>query len=105
MSTFWDSMKSSVQPYPMKTVTIESAWESIPEKSLEELDSDCVHYFTLPTGQREVIGQCKLCQGERWFKNYYEEPKFNNYTTAEQVQAYSDAKQSGIDIIPEGAIA
>ena len=107
MSTFWDSMKSSVQPYPVKTVTIESAWESIPEKSLEELDSDCVHYFILPTGQREVIGQCNKCQGERWFKNYYEEQSFNKQTTAEQVQAYSDAEQSSGELIPDimGAVA
>ena len=107
MSTFWDSLKSSVQPYPVKAITIESAWESIPEQSLEELDSDCVHYFILPTGQREVIGQCNKCQGERWFKNYYEEQKFNSYTTAEQVQAYSDAQQSSGESIPDimGAVA
>ena len=107
MSTFWDSMKSSVQPYPVKAVTIKSAWEGIPEQSLEELDSDCVHYFILPTGQREVIGQCNKCQGERWFKNYYEEPKFNNYTTAEQVQAHADALESSGELMPDivGVIA
>ena len=107
MSTFWDSIKSSVQPYPVKAVTIESAWESIPEKSLEELGSDCVHYFIIPTGEREVIGQCNKCLGERWFKNYYEEPKFNNHTTAEQIQAYADAEQSSGESIPDimGAIA
>ena len=105
MSTFWDSIKSSVQPYPMKAETIESVWDSIPEQSLKELGSDCVHYFIIPTGEREVIGQCKECKGERWFKNYYEEPKFNNYTTAEQLQASADARQSGVEIIPEGAIA
>ena len=101
MSTFWDSIKSSVQPYPMKTETIESVWDSIPEQSLKELDSDCVHYFIIPTGQREAIGQCKECNGERWFKNYYEQPKFNSPTTAEQMQAYSDAKQSSGEAIPE----
>ena len=116
MSTFWDSMKSSVVPYPVKSVTesllgksVESAWDSIPEQSLEELDNDCVHYFTIPTGQREVIGQCKLCKGESWFKNYYEEPNFNNSTTAEQLQAYADAEQGSDTVMPsiilEGAIA
>lgn len=100
MSTFWDSMKSSVVPYPVKSVTVESAWDSIPEQSLEELDNDCVHYFTIPTGQREVIGQCKLCKGESWFKNYYEEPNFNNSTTAEQLQAYADAEQGSDTVMP-----
>ena len=101
MSTFWDSINSSVQSYPVKAVTIESVWDSIPEQSLVELDNDCVHYFIIPTGQREVIGQCKECNGERWFKNYFEEPKFNNQTTAEQMQAYSDAEQSGVEIVPD----
>ena len=101
VSTFWDSIKSSVQPYPMKTETIESVWDSIPEQSLKELDNDCVHYFIIPTGQREVIGQCKECQGERWFKNYYEEQSFNKHTTAEQVQAYADAEQSSGEAIPD----
>ena len=107
MSTFWDNLKRSVQPYPVKAVTIESVWESIPEKSLEELDSACVHYFILPSGQREVIGQCKLCNGERWFKNYYEEQSFNHHTTVEQVQAYADAEQSSGESIPNiiGAVA
>jgi len=101
VSTFWDNLKSSVQPYPMKAETIESVWDSIPEQSLEELDNDCVHYFIIPTGQREVIGQCKECQGERWFKNYYEEQSFNKHTTAEQVQAYADAEQSSGEAIPD----
>ena len=101
MSTFWDNLKSSVQPYPMKAETIESVWDSIPEQSLEELDNDCVHYFIIPTGQREAIGQCKECNGERWFKNYYEEQSFNKHTTAEQVQAYADAEQSSGEAIPD----
>ena len=114
MSTFWDSIKADTKPYPGKTatntavsVTLETVWDSIPEQSLEELSSECVHYFTIPTGQREVIGQCNKCQGERWFKNYYEEQKFNSYTTAEQLQAYSDAQQSSGELIPDimGAIA
>ena len=109
MSTFWDSINSSVQSYPVKAVTIESVWDSIPEQSLVELDNDCVHYFIIPTGQREVIGQCKECNGERWFKNYFDEPKFNSASTAQQLQAYADAEQgsgeSMPDIIPDGGIA
>ena len=101
MSTFWDNLKSNVQPYPMKAVTIKSVWDSIPEQSLKELGSDCVHYFIIPTGEREVIGQCKECKGERWFKNYYEEPKFNKRTTAEQMQASADAEQSSGEAIPD----
>ena len=106
MSTFWDSIKTEVKPYPVKSITIEDVWESIPEQSLEELDSDCVHYFIIPTGQREVIGQCKLCNGERWFKNFYEEQGFNKHTTAEQIQAYADAEQANAgELILEGGIA
>jgi len=101
MSTFWDNLKSNVQPYPMKAVTIKSVWDSIPEQSLKELGSECVHYFIIPTGEREVIGQCKECKGERWFKNYYEEPKFNKRTTAEQMQASADAEQSSGEAIPD----
>jgi hypothetical protein len=101
VSTFWDNLKSSVQPYPVKAETIESVWDSIPEQSLEELDNDCVHYFIIPTGQSEVIGQCRECNGERWFKNYYEQPKFDSPTTAQQMQAYADAEQSSGESLPD----
>lgn len=99
MSTFWDNLKAEIKPYPVKveSITLDNIWDSVPEQSLVEPDSDCVHYFIVPTGSREVIGQCKLCNGERWFKNYHEEPKFNKQTTAEQIQALSD---KGEDIVP-----
>ena len=99
MSTFWDSIKTEVKPYPVKSITIEDVWDSIPEQSLKELGSDCVHYFIIPTGQREVIGQCKLCNGERWFKNYFQEPKFNRQTTAEQIVAEKDMADTGIALV------
>ena len=101
MSSFWDSMKEATVAYPSSTVTLENVWDSIPEQSLKELSSECVHYFIVPTGQREVIGQCRECKGERWFKHYYEQPKFNSPTTAEQMQAYSDAKQSSGESMPD----
>ena len=111
MTTFWDSIKAEVKAYPVKveSLTLDNVWDSVPEQSLAELSSDCVHHFSIPTGAREVIGQCSKCNGERWFKNYYEESKFNKQTTAEQIQALSDIKQTGedivIDSVLEGGIA
>ena len=106
MSTFWDSIKAEVKAYPSKTVTIDNVWDSIPEQSLAELSSDCVHYFIIPTGQREVIGQCKECKGERWFKNYYTEQSFNKTPlTAEQVSAEKDMTEQGIRLIAMEGIA
>lgn len=102
---------TSVASYPAKPVpvTLQNVWESVPEQSLKVLDSACVHYFILPNGAREVIGQCKKCNGERWFQNYYEAPIFNHPTTAEQMKAYADAEKSNgepiPDILPEGMIA
>ena len=104
MGKFLDSLKAEVQAYPVRSITLENVWESIPEQSLAELSSDCVHYFIIPTGEREVIGQCNKCNGERWFKNYYEEPKFNKQTTAEQMTAYKDMAKDNIAIVDLGGV-
>ena len=104
MSTFWDNIKAEVKEYPAKAVvktelTLENVWDNIPEQSLVELGSDCVHHFTIPTGSREVIGQCKKCNGERWFKNYLEEIKFNRTAKpAEQVIAEQDMQKDGLTV-------
>ena len=111
MSAFWDSIKADVKPYPGKTatntITLESVWDSIPEQSLVELSSDCVHHFTIPTGSREVIGQCIKCDGERWFNNYADEFQFNRSpkTTTEQLQAYADAEQHSNSAVVNGVMA
>lgn len=100
MSTFWDDVKKQADAYvSSKPVTLESLWDTIPEKALVELGSDCVHIFTIPTGAREVIGQCSKCNGERWFKNYYEPPTFNSTSKPiEQIIAENDMQKQGIEI-------
>ena len=101
MSTFWDSIKASTVQYPAKvdTLTLENVWDNIPEQSLVELVDGCYHHFTIPTSEREVIGQCKKCNGERWFKNYFEEIKFNRTAKpAEQVIAEQDMQSDGLTV-------
>tara|TARA_Y100000296_G_C5063106_1_gene200900 strand:- start:198 stop:551 length:354 start_codon:yes stop_codon:yes gene_type:complete len=104
MSTFWDNIQAEVKEYPAKAViktelTLETVWDNIPEQSLVELSSDCVHHFTIPTGSREVIGQCKKCNGERWFKNYLEEQKFNKTAKPiEHIIAEQDMQKDGIQV-------
>ena len=69
------------------------------QQSLVELVDGCYHHFTIPTGEREVIGQCKKCKGERWFKNYFEEIKFNRTAKpAEQVIAEQDMQSDGLTV-------
>ena len=110
MSTFWDNIKAEVKEYPSKALdstelTLDSIWDNIPEQSLTELSSDCVHHFTIPTGAREVIGQCKKCNGERWFKNYHEEVKFNKTTKpVEQIIAEKDMQKDGLIDLQGGLI-
>ena len=94
MSTIWDTFIQAT--IPEASPSLETIWGKIPEQALNELDDECVHYFIIPTGRREVIGECKLCHGERRFKNFYEAPVYNTGTTAQQLEAYSDARQNGL---------
>ena len=107
LGTFWDSLKTEVKPYPNAInteITLENVWDNIPEQSLVELDDDCVHHFTIPTGAREVIGQCNKCNGERWFKNYLVEQSFNNtIKTVEQESAEHDMAGIDFNTLPERA--
>ena len=96
MSTFWDSLKTEIT----KTdITLDSIWDNIPEQSLTELDDDCTHYFIIPTGASDVIGQCKKCNGERWFKS--EGTTFNNAPkTAVQITAEQDMQSTDFSTLP-----
>ena len=99
MTTFWDSLKTEVTE---RAVTLDSIWDNIPEQSLAELSSDCVHHFTIPTGARKVIGQCIKCSGEKWFKNYLKENTFNDkHKTAVQINAEQDMQSTDFNTLPE----
>lgn len=102
MSTFWDSLKTEITK--TEDITLDSIWDNIPEQSLAELDDDCTHYFTIPTGASDVIGQCNKCNGERWFKNYLEENTFNDkHKTAVQITAEQDMQGIDFSTLPERA--
>ena len=61
--------------------------------------SETIYENLLPTEAREVIGQCSKCNGERWFKNYYEPPTFNSTSKPiEQIIAENDMQKQGIEI-------
>ena len=55
--------------------TIGEIWDGIEIAPIEDFipDDDCVHHWILPTsGKKYITGQCKLCQGKREFKNFFE---------------------------------
>ena len=100
MSNFWDGIifSTKVETVPVKS----SFWESVglapakqskpkkgtakksskavvkAERVYETVDNmivpaeDCKHHWVIPTNTKWVIGTCKLCTGERWFKTQFE---------------------------------
>ena len=74
-------------------------------------NSDCTHYWQIPSEGAWQIGVCKYCNGEKWFCNSYsiltqEQNKFNNSPfplTVEDAEAKREAVRD-IEAIEESLI-
>ena len=87
-SSFWESLglshpliadKLAKQSKPKKGTAKKSSKAVVKaERVYETVDNmivpaeDCKHHWIIPTNTKWVIGTCKLCSGERWFKTQFE---------------------------------
>ena len=85
-SSFWAGMGLSVSPKP-KPVKQSKPKKATAKKSKAVVKServyetvndlivpaeDCTHHWVMAANAKWVVGTCKLCSGERWFKTQFD---------------------------------
>ena len=117
MSNFWDSIifPTKVEMVPVKS----SFWESVglapakqskpkkatakkskavvkSEREYETVNDlivpaeDCTHHWVMAANAKWVVGTCKLCSGERWFKTQFD-VSFNDTFAPGKVESLQQA--------------